>query len=132
MDLAYWYRFANRVDPDFGKVPADEVAGQTEVLLSVHPRVGIGPTASGFTRLGGIALDGTADYTDPDLFSSLRATQVKVGGKLALYALDNGPTVSIAVLQTVYAENNPSDTLSLSLGVGQWIVPRPPPVTPPD
>ena len=118
VDAWYWYRFPNR-RTGVGKVPADEVGLDGEAMLSVHPRFAVGPAASWFTRLGGVDLSlDRMDRTDPDAWNALRASQLKLGGKLGVYAIDNGPTLSAAVLTTVAARNNPVDTLAISLGIG--------------
>jgi hypothetical protein len=117
----YFYRFAN-TRLDGRKVPADEVAFSAEGLWAFHPRVAAGPALFGFTRLGGVGLD-DIDYMSPDGWSALMATQVKVGGKVAIFSTDGGPTVVLSGLMTVFARNNPSDTLALGFGVG-WFFPR--------
>ena len=124
VDATYWYRFPNVVEAG-RKVPTDEISADADVLVSLHPRFGIGPSVSFFTRTGGVDfVPATTDFFDPDLFNRLDASQLKVGGKLGIYSVDNGPTVSVAALWTVAARNNPSDTFALSVGVGQWLQPR--------
>jgi hypothetical protein len=120
-EIWYFYRFANGI-VDGRKAPADEVALNLEALWAFHPRVAVGPAAYGFARTGGIALQ-DIDFLDPNGFSALRASQLKVGGKVALFSTEGGPTVVVTVLGTAYARNNPSDTLSISFGLG-WFVPR--------
>ncbi|MBX2797060.1 MAG: hypothetical protein KTR31_05315 [Myxococcales bacterium] len=124
IDATYFYRFANQ-NADIGRVPTDEVNTEASLLVSLRPSVGIGPTVAGFWRVSGRALrPEEADFFDPDYWGSLQAAQLKVGGKLGVYSIDNGPTISVSVLQTVWARNNPADTLSLSLGIGQWVQAR--------
>ncbi|MFK7929276.1 MAG: hypothetical protein AB8H79_13870 [Myxococcota bacterium] len=115
-ELWYFYRFSN-AGSGRDKIPGDELAFSAEALWAFHPRVAIGPAAFGFTRLSG------TDFEDIELgslngFSSLRATQVKVGGKLALFSTHKGPTVVVTAVGTLYAKNNPSDTLVLGFGLG--------------
>lgn len=117
----YFYRFANN---HLGgrKVPADEFAFSAEGLWAFHPRVAVGPAFFGFTRTGGVGL-ADIDYMSPDGWSSLMASQFKLGGKAAIFSTEGGPTVVLSALMTVHARNNPSDTLALGFGVG-WFVPR--------
>ncbi len=122
-DVGYWYRLPNIVE-DGVKVPADEISGELALLASLHPRFGIGPSVAGFSRLGGVDLGQQGSYADADSWSRLDSAQLKIGGKLGLYSLDNGPTISISVLRTVLARNNPSDTLALSMGIGTFLQPR--------
>ena len=123
-DAYYWYRFPSG-QRNGQKVPSDEVTGEIAMLLAPNPRFGFGPAVAGFTRIGGIDLNPPeADFGDPDFWNSLAATQLKVGGKLGVYSIDNGPTVSVSALWTVYARNNPRDTFALSVGIGQWFAPR--------
>ena len=118
-DVWYWARFANSVD-DGQKVPADELAGAVAAMWSPVPLFAVGPAAHGFYRLAGRTVAG-ADFDDIDVWGSLAARQVQAGGKLGLYAPDGGPTVSLTFLRTVWAQNNPSDTLVISLGVGVFL-----------
>ncbi|RME21557.1 MAG: hypothetical protein D6798_17810, partial [Deltaproteobacteria bacterium] len=111
----YWYRFPNAVDVD-GKKPGDEISGAAELSLSPGRPWAVGPAMYGFIRPRGVDI-GEADFSSLDGFSSLRASQLKVGGKLAIFGV-RGRTVSITLLRTVYARNNPSDTLALSVGMG--------------
>ena len=121
LDLGYWYRFPNATI-DGTKAPADEVGGAFDLMLSPHARFALGPSVAGFSRVGGQPFDvRTADFSNPDVWNSLAASQLKVGVKVGVFSVDNGPTVSITVLQTVLAANNPSDTLAVSVGVGQWL-----------
>ena len=117
----YFYRFGNTTVGG-RKVPADELAFSAEALWAFHPRVAIGPAFFGFTRLRGVGL-GDIDYMSMDGWSSLKATQLKVGGKAAIFSTDGGPTVVISGLMTVHARNNPADTLALGFGVG-WFFPK--------
>lgn len=121
-DLWYWRRFANAVERDH-KIPADELSGAFAVLFSVWPSFAVGPAAHGFWRLGGVDV-AEADFNDLDVWASLDARQIQLGGKLGVYSPSGGPTVSLTVLRTVLAHNNPSDTLVISAGLG-WFLARP-------
>ena len=58
-----------------------------------------------------------ADFSTENVWSSLEAAQIQAGGKLGVYS-EWGSTFSVAVLRTVYAVNNPSDTLIITMGMG--------------
>lgn len=110
----YWYRLGSS-----GGTPlSNEVAGAVDVTWSPKGRVGIGPTAYGFHRLGGQDLD-DIDFNNADCFAVLAASQVQVGGRLSVYA--NTTTVHISAMKTVWGRNNPTDTLALSAGVGRYL-----------
>jgi len=125
--VAYWYRFPNiRASlSETGKVPADDLEFELEALVSPHPTFGFGPVVAGYQRLGGIDLADTTDFLDDDVWNRLRGRQIKVGAKVGIFSSDGGPTVSLAVLRTVHAVNNPADTLAISVGVG-WFLPAKP------
>lgn len=112
----YWLRFPNGRDDQDRRVPGDEISYTAEATFSLHPRFGFGPAVQGFHRLWGEEL-GSSSFQDIDVWSKLKAEQIQVGGKVGIYT-EAGPTISIAALRTVYARNNPADTLVLSIGVG--------------
>ncbi|MFT7520932.1 MAG: hypothetical protein ACI9MC_003083 [Kiritimatiellia bacterium] len=118
----YFYRLPNRRSPTGAKVPSDEVAFSAEGMWAFHQRFAVGPALFGFFRTGGISLD-DIDYFDIDSWNTLRTSQIKVGVKAATFSTGDGPTVVVTVLTTVFARNNPSDTLALSFGVG-WFFPK--------
>ena len=111
----YWYRFPHAGDTWADKVPADEVQYSAEATVSLHPRFGFGPAIHGFHRLGGVDL-GDADLGTDNAWSQLQAAQVQVGGKVGLYA--DRRSYALAVTRTVWARNNPTDTLVITAGVG--------------
>lgn len=123
-DTWYWFRFPNAYGADGQKYPADEIGADVEAMVSLHPRFALGPAVSVFTRLGGedLVFD-RLDRTNPDTWNALRAQQVKLGGKLGVYSVDGGPTLSVAALTTVASANNPVGTLAISVGVGWFIAP---------
>lgn len=117
---AYLYRFAH--SNDGMKIPADEVDVDLTALLAPKGWFSIGPAASGFFKLGGVNVM-EADMTTLDGFSSLRASQIKVGGKLAVYSED-GITLSVGAYRAVWARNNPIDTTAISVGIGWFRKPK--------
>ena len=126
-ETLYWQRFAHRTDGADGG-PANEISWSTAAVLAPRPRFSIGPAATGFHRLGGGDLE-QADLQDINAFPSLKATQVQAGAKAAWYGENDGPTLAVTVLRTVWARNNPADTLVISAGVG-WFSPRKPTAAP--
>jgi hypothetical protein len=115
----YWRRMPN-THVDGAKVPADEVSYTAEATISLHPRFGIGPALQGFQRLGGVDLTETRPASDP--WGALLAAQVQAGAKFGVYTED-GMSLSVGVLRTIYARNNPTDTTVVSVGLG-WFWPH--------
>jgi len=118
--VGYWYRLP--LDTSDGKVPADDLVAATSMVVSPVKRLGIGPIANLFHRLGGDDLGESLNLTDPNGFAALAASQLKVGGQVALYG-DHGLTVTADLLATVWARNNPSDAVGIGVGIG-WYRPR--------
>jgi hypothetical protein len=117
----YWYRLAHEGTTWATKVPADEVSYTLEATISPHHRFGFGPAVQGFHRLGGVSFS-EMDFASENHWSSLKAAQIQAGGKVGIYT-DGGPTFALAVLRTVWAQNNPSDTLVVTAGLG-WFWPE--------
>ncbi len=103
---------------------ADEVSGSFSASFTVAPSFSIGPAAAGYMRLGGGSIS-AADFTDPDVWSHIATRQLQVGGKVGLYAQGKGPTLSVTVLRTVLAQNNPTDMMVYSVGLGWFFRARP-------
>ena len=116
----YWWRLPHTTVPS--KIPADELRFDFNAAVAIVPAVSIGPAVYGFTRLGGVDLP-AADLTHINGFSSLNASQVQVGGKLGLHPPGSLGTVTLGVLRTVAARNNPTDTLAVSFGIGFFLQP---------
>ena len=110
--LRYWYRLPVR-----SAEVHDQVDWQIVGLIAPVGGIAFGPAVHAFTRLGGLSL-AQADFGAPDVWASLDARQVQVGAKVCLFAQGDGPTLSLSVLQTVYARNNPADTQVISAGLG--------------
>lgn len=136
-DASYWYRFPN-AELNGQRVPGDEVAWSMEAVWAPRERFSIGPAVYAFHRLWGRDFR-PGDLGQINVFSALKASQLQAGGKLGIYAINDGPTVSIAVLRAVYARNNPTDTLVITAGIGWWLqgrdrgddAPALPPLPPP-
>lgn len=112
------YRFpTTRAYPD---APAGELrAPQPETWAQAEALGGarwwsLGPSVSFLTRGG---LDwGELDLADPDRLAALGLTTVRAGGTVVVRN-PGDLAFSASVLRTVYARNNPTDVLSISLGV---------------
>ncbi|MCB9677764.1 MAG: hypothetical protein H6737_21860 [Alphaproteobacteria bacterium] len=113
----YYYRFPH--DPGPPKVPSDETAADLAVVVAPLRWFSIGALGTGFNKLDGTTVS-AAPLDTLDGFAGLAGAQIKVGGKLALHTEDN-ITVSMGALRTVFAKNNPRDTLVVSLGVGMFV-----------
>lgn len=118
--VGYWYHLPHVAVPD--KVPADELRFDLNASVAIVPSVSIGPAVYGFHRLGGVDI-AQADLSSINGFSSLDAMQVQAGGKLSLHPPGALGTVTVGVLRTVAARNNPTDTLALCFGVGFFLQP---------
>ncbi|MCB9745694.1 MAG: hypothetical protein H6740_24180 [Alphaproteobacteria bacterium] len=119
-DLGGYARLPNTrsyPDPDGGtlSVPGPELYADLEALFTPRFRVTLGPAVSALWRPLGIDL-GDLDAGNIDSFSALRVLSVVGGGKLILRN-DQDVTATLAVLHTIYAQNNPSDNLVVSAGV---------------
>lgn len=100
------------------KAPADELAATGEFLVYPTPNVSFGPAFDVLHALGGTNLGDVAP-TNPDRFTSLAVTSVKIGGKLNIRSTDN-VTVALSAFATAYAKNNPIDFFTLGFGVGTF------------
>ncbi|HHO51565.1 MAG TPA: hypothetical protein ENK18_12000 [Deltaproteobacteria bacterium] len=113
LEVGYLHRPPNLLEP---RSPHDEL--WSDLVFHVAPRriVCLGPASSLFWRPGGVDFD-TVDLSRSDRFASLRALNLRVGGELVLRDPEVGVALSVTVLQTVVARNNPSDTWIVSLGL---------------
>ena len=117
--VGYWYRLPLATGP---KVPADDLDADAAFIMSPVKAFALGPAAAMFYRLGGEDLSADIDLSDPNGFASLQAAQLKVGGQVAVFG-QGGLTLSAAVYATAWARNNPTDTTTLSVGLG-WYRPK--------
>ena len=111
----YLHRLPNTSAGQKG-LPGDEWNAAAELLIGLGASVSVGPDILFSTR-SGLDLD-AADLTDPDRFAALAVTTVAVGGKL-LVRSDHLWTFVVGAAGTVYAENNPPDSASVSLGINR-------------
>jgi hypothetical protein len=113
---AYRYRLPMtrsypRID---GGVPGSELVAATEVLFGPRTYMAFGPSGSAIWRPFGLDW-GELDLTDPDRFGALKIAQARVGGTAIVRA--GQVTGALSVQRTIYAYNNPTDTLFVSLGL---------------
>ena len=96
------------------RAPQPETWLVAEATAGPSPWLAVGPTVSFLTRAG---LDwGELDLSDPDRLAALGITVVRAGGTVVVRS-ENNLALSASVLTTAYAINNPTDALSLNLGV---------------
>jgi hypothetical protein len=114
LQAGYWYRLPLANHP---KIPADDLVADAAVIVSPVRAFAVGPAVSLFYRLWGTQLGEDIDLSDPNGFASLQASQLKVGGQASVFGA-GGLTLSTGVYATAVAKNNPSDTLSFSVGLG--------------
>lgn len=115
---AYWYRLPHRRAGGL-KIPSDEITATADLLLAPSSSVGFGLAGTGFWRLAGLDV-AEADFNQIDGFASLRGEQIKAGLKAAVFG-ERGLTLFATGLRTVYAVNNPIDTLAVSIGIGAYL-----------
>lgn len=128
----YWSLFADAgfryrlpIDGTFGPdgtpAPGWEVVANLENLWSPLEYVSFGPAFGLLSRPVGLevtdVLGSPELLADPNRFAGLRILSMDLGGKVIVRNGKN-VTVAFAVFHTLYAENNPSDVLKISLGVG--------------
>lgn len=120
LDLIGRYRLPTGTGED-APIPGPELAVDGEVLFGGAQWL-VGPTWNLLWRPVGADFE-AADLTDVDRFGSLTVLSARAGGKLIVRGNER-LSISLAVLGTAYAVNNPADLVSVSAGVG-WFVPRP-------
>jgi hypothetical protein len=119
VEAGWRYRFpTTRAYPDAPKgelrAPQPETWFQVEAMAGPNAWFAIGPSLSYLTRAG---LDwGELDLSDPDRLAALAITTVRVGGGVVVRG-DKNLALSASVLGTAFASNNPTDVLSVNLGV---------------
>lgn len=122
VDAAYAYRIPE-ADEAVGRIPADEVRVASAFLYGLSDRFGIGASLDGQFRLWGEDLDfaALASYGGADdslRWTSLNASQVKAGARLAMYPVRHWPYLQVSIHRSIWAENNPVDTTFVEAAVG--------------
>jgi len=119
LEAGWRYRFpTTRAYPDAPtgqtRAPQPETWALTEFLAGPTPWFSLGPSASFLTRAG---LDwGEIDLNDPDRLAALGVTSVRAGGTLVVRNQSN-LALSASLLTVLHARNNPTDVISMNLGV---------------
>jgi hypothetical protein len=109
------YRFPNtELEPDL-PVPGSEFFSDIEAFFGPNLTWAVGPSVTAYIRPDGVDFE-EVDMADQDRFSALRVLAIQAGGKV-LVRSGSRVTLSAGALRTVYAENNPSDVLSISVGL---------------
>lgn len=124
-----WYqlsgtgRYAYRIphDPGPPKVPSDEISGDVAISFAPWSFLSIGVLGTGFYKVAGWKVSG-APLDTLDGFAGLAGAQVKAGGRIGIHTRDH-LTLSVGVLRTAFAKNNPRDTFVVSVGLG-WFIPK--------
>ena len=116
-ELGARYRFPNTT-LDGLDVPGSEFYTTVEALLGPNRRVSLGPSIGGFLRPSGIDIEELlSTYAkDLDRFSALSVKTLHAGVKAIIFSEQDIDLV-VGVLRTVYAVNNPPDTLILTAGI---------------
>jgi hypothetical protein len=118
-EAGWRYRFpTTRAFPDAPtgqlRAPQPETWAQAEFLAGPTPWLSLGPSATFLTRAG---LDwGELDLADPDRLAALGITAVRAGGTLVIRN-QGDLALSASVMSVLYARNNPTDVISVNLGV---------------
>jgi hypothetical protein len=97
-----------------GIAPGSEFAASTEWIFGPKTYVAFGPSASAIWRPFGLDW-GELDLSDPDRFGALKVAQARVGATAIVRA--SKVTGALSVQRTIFAYNNPTDTLFVSLGL---------------
>lgn len=96
-------------------VPAHEWHGQVELQVAPKTRVSAGPIVSWLVRPGGVDFE-QANPADPDWLAGLSVSKVAAGGTLIARG-DHNVTGSLSVLNNLWTVNNPTDVLSVNIGL---------------
>lgn len=103
-------------------VPGSEFGATAEWIVAPRTRIAFGPLVTTLWRPFGVDW-GDTDLTDPDRLGALRVFSLRAGGTVAVRGPRNA-VATLTVLRTVYAENNPTDVLSVNVGVQTLLTPR--------
>jgi hypothetical protein len=110
------YRFRQSTSQVRGTgVPAHEWHGQTELQLAPKTKLSFGPMVSWLVRPGGVDFE-EANPANPDWLAGLAVTKISAGGTVIARG-EHNVTGSLSVLNNVWTVNNPTDVLSVNLGL---------------
>jgi hypothetical protein len=104
------------------KVPGDEWDAVLEALVQPRNELALGLSVDLLVRPVGTDFE-KIDVEDPDRFTSLSVTSLKVGPKIIVKSIENTSFV-VSSLFSVYGRNNPVDTWTLGVGVGRFVPSR--------
>ncbi len=113
----YSHRFSGEPEAD-AALPRHELAGVGELDVSLRRGLTLGLCVDALHRPDGQEWD-DVDPSQEDRFAALSITDVK-GGLKAGVQVRQGLRVWGSGMRTVYARNNPADTLSLGFGVSWY------------
>ncbi len=99
-------------------IPGDEGLLTVEALVYPRHALALGLAAELLHRPAGVDYEAT-DLNDPDRFTSLSVTALKVGPRLLLRSVDD-ISVSASAMLSVYARNNPIDQVVFGVGIGHY------------
>jgi len=118
-DVSFYYRFPLQVDDALGAIPGNELHVSGVFDYAVFSRMGMGVSVDAFHRLSGADLDfGEISRFGDDRWAALAASQVKVGGRVMLYAQGAMPYLQLGAQRAVWAKNNPTDSTFVEFALG--------------
>lgn len=100
------------------RIPGDEALATADVLVYPRNEIAVGLALDVLHRPQGTDFE-DLDPLDPDRFTGLSATSVKLGPKVIVKSVDNISFV-VSSLFSVYARNNPIDAWAIGVGVGRY------------
>jgi len=119
VDLSYFYRLPLDADTAVGRIPGDEIRVSGVSTVAVTSHLGLGLSADGFWRLWGepLSMSRVSVYGE-DRWASLKASQIKLGGRVVIYPGDHRPYLQFSGMRAIWAKNNPLDTTQVEIAVG--------------
>ncbi len=121
VDAGYWMRgYPGRSEiSDYNgqRVPRNELAASSTVMLQPTGPVGFILAADGFYRTGGRAFS-EPEWDTGSQWAELNAAQVKAGGRVMIFPTAYTPNMSVGFMYSIWAKNNPSNDWVVDLGVG--------------
>lgn len=103
-----------------GKIPSDDILVDFEAALAVHPSIGLAVATNGFFRTGGQDFPAVNLSNVENQWAALDADQVLAGGKAFIF-LPKNRSIVLGALRTIYAKNNPTDTLIVLAGFSSQV-----------
>ncbi len=121
-DASYALRVPE-MESDIGRLPGDELRFSSVMLYAISSTIGLGASVDGQFRLWGEPLDfaqlaSFGDDSDSLRWAALNASQLKVGGRVAIYPSENRPYLQLSAHRAVWSKHNPTDTTLVEVAVG--------------